>query len=97
MKKVLLFILVGILSLSSLTFSKEEKVEITVSAAASLKEVMEELSEKFQNENKNVKINLNLISDQDYCSVLVERIAALEQEALSAEKNILEHTDKVLS
>lgn len=34
----------------------------------------------------NVKINLNLISDQDYCSVLVERIAALEQEALSAEK-----------
>ena len=45
----------------------------------------------------NVKINLNLISDQDYCSVLVERIAALEQEALSAEKNILEHTDKVLS
>ncbi|MEF2600077.1 MAG: molybdate ABC transporter substrate-binding protein, partial [Fusobacterium mortiferum] len=33
---------------------------ITVSAAASLKEVMEELSEKFQNENKNVKINLNL-------------------------------------
>ena len=97
MKKMLLFILVGILSLSSLTFSKEEKVEITVSAAASLKEVMEELSEKFQNENKNVKINLNLISDQDYCSVLVERIAALEQEALSAEKNILEHTDKVLS
>ena len=60
MKKMLLFILVGILSLSSLTFSKEEKVEITVSAAASLKEVMEELSEKFQNENKNVKINLNL-------------------------------------
>ena len=97
MKKMLLFILVGILSLSSLTFSKEEKVEITVSAAASLKEVMEELSEKFQNENKNVKINLNLISDQDYCSVLVERIAELEQEALSAEKNILEHTDKVLS
>ena len=45
----------------------------------------------------NVKINLNLISDQDYCSVLVERIAALEQEALSAEKNVLEHTDKVLS
>jgi len=45
----------------------------------------------------NVKINLNLINDQDYCSVLVERIAALEQEALSAEKNILEHTDKVLS
>lgn len=60
MKKMLLFILVGILSLSSLTFSKEEKVKITVSAAASLKEVMEELSEKFQNENKNVKINLNL-------------------------------------
>ena len=36
----------------------------------------------------NVKINLNLISDQDYCSVLSKEIAALEQEALSAEKNI---------
>lgn len=45
------------LTLSSLSFSKEE---ITVSAAASLKEVMGELTEKFQNENKDIKINLNL-------------------------------------
>lgn len=60
MKKFLLTVLIGMMSLSSLSFSKEEKVEVTVSAAASLKEVMEELSDKFQNENKNVKINLNL-------------------------------------
>ncbi len=31
-----------------------------MSAAASLKEVMGELTEKFQNENKDIKINLNL-------------------------------------
>lgn len=60
MKKFLLTVLIGVMLLSSLSFSKEEKVEVTVSAAASLKEVMEELSDKFQNENKNVKINLNL-------------------------------------
>lgn len=45
----------------------------------------------------NVKINLNLINDRDYCSVVSGRITALEQEALAAEKNILEHTDKVLA
>ena len=43
----------------------------------------------------NVKINLNLINDRDYCSVVSGRITALEQEALAEEKNILEHTDKV--
>lgn len=45
----------------------------------------------------NVKINLNLINDRDYCSVVAGRITALEQEALAAEKNVLEHTDKVLA
>lgn len=45
----------------------------------------------------NVKINLNLINDRDYCSVVSGRITALEQEALAAEKNILEHTDEVLA
>lgn len=44
----------------------------------------------------NVKINLKLIKDQDYCAVVDERIAALEQKALAAEKNVLEQTDKVL-
>lgn len=57
MKKIILKTLIGMLTLSSLSFSKEE---ITVSAAASLKEVMGELTEKFQNENKDIKINLNL-------------------------------------
>lgn len=60
MKKVLLSVLIGMLCLSTFSFSKNEKVEVTVSAAASLKEVMEELSERFQNENKDIKINLNL-------------------------------------
>lgn len=45
----------------------------------------------------NVKINLNLINDRDYCSVVAGRITALEQEALAAEKNVLQHTDKVLA
>lgn len=57
MKKIILKTLIGMLTLSSLSFSKEE---ITVSAAASLKEVMGELTGKFQNENKDIKINLNL-------------------------------------
>lgn len=57
MKKIILKVLIGILALSSLTFSKEE---ITISAAASLKEVIGELTEKFQNENKDVKVNINL-------------------------------------
>lgn len=57
MKKIILKTLIGMLTLSSLSFSKEE---ITVSAAASLKEVIGELTEKFQNENKDIKINLNL-------------------------------------
>ena len=34
----------------------------------------------------NVKINLNLISDQDYCSVLVERIAALSKKPYRQKK-----------
>ncbi len=57
MKKIILKTLIGMLTLSSLSFSKEE---ITVSAAASLKEVIGELTGKFQNENKDIKINLNL-------------------------------------
>lgn len=57
MKKIILATLIGVLTLSSLSFSKEE---ITISAAASLKEVMGELIERFQSENKGVKVNLNL-------------------------------------
>ena len=60
MKKVLMSILIFMLSFSSVIFAKTEKKEITVSAAASLKEVMTEFKEKFENDNKNVRINLNL-------------------------------------
>lgn len=44
----------------------------------------------------NVKINLNLIKDQEYCAVVRQKITTLEQQALAAEKNVLEQTDKVL-
>lgn len=39
---------------------KEEKKEITISAAASLKEVMNEIILEFEKENKDIKININL-------------------------------------
>lgn len=39
---------------------KEEKKEITISAAASLKEVMNELITEFESKNQNIKININL-------------------------------------
>lgn len=39
---------------------KENEKEITISAAASLKEVINELVQEFQKENKNIKININL-------------------------------------
>lgn len=39
---------------------KEKEKEITISAAASLKEVMNEIIQDFQKENKNIKINVNL-------------------------------------
>lgn len=46
----------GIFILSFFSFAGE----ITISGAASLKGVIEELSEKFERENKGVKININL-------------------------------------
>lgn len=60
MKKFLILIFMGIMFFSSFAYGKGEKTEITVSAAASLKEVMKELTDKFQNENKNIKVNINL-------------------------------------
>jgi molybdate transport system substrate-binding protein len=55
MKRKVLTIL-GIFILSFFSFASE----ITISGAASLKGVIEELSEKFEKENKGVKININL-------------------------------------
>lgn len=60
MKVKFFFILVAMLTFFSFSFAKDDKKEITVSAAASLKEVMEELNDKFQNENKGIKINMNM-------------------------------------
>lgn len=57
MKKIILGVLLSIFSLSSFAKDKEE---ITISAAASLKEVMADLIDKFEGENKNIKININL-------------------------------------
>lgn len=39
--------------------AKRKKKEITISAAASLKEVMNEIILEFEKENKNIKININ--------------------------------------
>lgn len=58
MKKFLMKLFIGIFMLSSFGFAKD--YEITVSAAASLKEVMGDLIKKFEGENKGVKVNTNL-------------------------------------
>lgn len=58
MKKFLMKLFIGIFMLSSFGFAKD--YEITVSAAASLKEVMGDLIKKFEGENKGVKVNINL-------------------------------------
>lgn len=58
MKKFLMKLFIGMFMLSSFCFAKD--YEITVSAAASLKEVMGDLIKKFEGENKGVKVNINL-------------------------------------
>lgn len=58
MKKFLMKLFIGMFMLSSFGFAKD--YEITVSAAASLKEVMSDLIKKFEGENKGVKVNINL-------------------------------------
>lgn len=58
MKKFLMKLFIGMFMLSSFGFAKD--YEITVSAAASLKEVMGDLIKKFEGENKGVKVNINL-------------------------------------
>lgn len=58
MKKFLIKLFIGMFMLSSFGFAKD--YEITVSAAASLKEVMGDLIKKFEGENKGVKVNINL-------------------------------------
>lgn len=59
MKKIFKFLLLFSIICFSV-YSKDLKKEITISAAASLKEVMNELILKFQEENKDIQINLNL-------------------------------------
>lgn len=56
MKKNLFGVLLGFFILSIVSFAGE----ITISGAASLKGVIEELSERFEKENKGSKININL-------------------------------------
>lgn len=38
---------------------KTEKKEITISAAASLNEVLSQIAENYQKENKNITVNIN--------------------------------------
>lgn len=59
MKKGLVLVVIFMFFLSTMGFARVEKKEVIISAAASLKEVMEELKEKFESNNKNIKIGLN--------------------------------------
>ncbi len=59
MKKILKLLLIGF-AITLFGCGKEEKKEITISAAASLKEVMNEIILQFEKENKDIKININL-------------------------------------
>lgn len=59
MKKILKLLLIGF-AITLFVCGKEEKKEITISAAASLKEVMNEIILQFEKENKDIKININL-------------------------------------
>ena len=59
MKNIFKILLVSLIILI-IGCGKEKEKEITISAAASLKEVIYELSSEFQKENKNIKININL-------------------------------------
>lgn len=59
MKNIFKILLVSLVILIA-GCGKEKEKEITISAAASLKEVIYELSSEFQKENKNIKININL-------------------------------------
>ncbi|WP_291259372.1 molybdate ABC transporter substrate-binding protein [Fusobacterium sp.] len=56
MKKNLVGTLLMLMLFSISSFASE----ITISCAASLKEVIEELSDKFNKENKKIKVNINL-------------------------------------
>lgn len=59
MKKIFKLLLIGFMVVL-FGCGKEEKKEITISAAASLKEVMNEIILEFEKENKDIKININL-------------------------------------
>lgn len=59
MKKIFKLLLIGFMVVL-FGCDKEEKKEITISAAASLKEVMNEIILEFEKENKDIKININL-------------------------------------
>lgn len=60
MKKIFLTIMISLFSLCFMTGCKDEKpTEITISAAASLKNSLGDIIEKFEHENKDIKINVN--------------------------------------
>ena len=60
MKKLLSCILISVVGLFCLTGCNDKNpTEITISAAASLKDSLGEVIEKFEKENKNIKINVN--------------------------------------
>ena len=70
MKKILSSIIITIFTILCITGCKEEKpTEITISAAASLKNSLEEIIQKFEHDNKNIKINVNFLEDQEHLKI----------------------------
>ena len=60
MKKMIIMLLVAILMIGCESTADQNKVEITVSAAASLKEALEKIVRDYEAENEDVKIILNM-------------------------------------
>ncbi len=60
MKKWILILVIVILMMGCEATEDQKKVEITVSAAASLKDALSEIAQEYESENEDVKITLNM-------------------------------------
>ncbi|MBE0450365.1 MAG: molybdate ABC transporter substrate-binding protein [Clostridia bacterium] len=60
MKKIILILIIAILMMGCEANNENNKIEITVSAAASLKDALTEIAREYELENQNVKIVLNM-------------------------------------
>jgi len=60
MKKIIIILLIAIFMIGCESTAGQNQVEITVSAAASLKDALEEIALEYETENEDVKIILNM-------------------------------------